>query len=100
MRWRDPGPVRHTPGFIKPLRREPRKTWRATLASFLRKIADGIRLSDHDLGRRRRRFSPRLRHGTEGIVAKRRDRPYRSGRCTDWIKVKTGQLGSAASLGF
>jgi len=24
----------------------------------------------------------------EGIVAKRRDRPYRSGRCADWIKVK------------
>jgi ATP-dependent DNA ligase len=26
--------------------------------------------------------------GLEGIVAKRRDRPYRSGRCADWIKVK------------
>jgi bifunctional non-homologous end joining protein LigD len=27
--------------------------------------------------------------GLEGIVAKRRDKPYRSGRSTDWIKVKT-----------
>ena len=27
--------------------------------------------------------------GLEGIVAKRRDRPYRSGRAPDWIKVKT-----------
>jgi predicted PolB exonuclease-like 3'-5' exonuclease len=26
--------------------------------------------------------------GTEGIVAKRRDRPYRSGRSPDWVKVK------------
>jgi ATP-dependent DNA ligase len=26
--------------------------------------------------------------GLEGIVAKRRDRPYRSGPCADWIKVK------------
>jgi len=26
--------------------------------------------------------------GLEGIVAKRRDSRYRSGRCTDWIKVK------------
>ena len=26
--------------------------------------------------------------GAEGIVAKRRDRPYRSGRCADWVKVK------------
>jgi ATP-dependent DNA ligase len=26
--------------------------------------------------------------GLEGIVAKRRDRPYRSGRTRDWIKIK------------
>jgi len=26
--------------------------------------------------------------GLEGIVSKRRDRPYRSGRSPDWIKVK------------
>jgi ATP-dependent DNA ligase len=26
--------------------------------------------------------------GLEGIVAKRRDSRYRSGRCRDWIKVK------------
>jgi ATP-dependent DNA ligase len=26
--------------------------------------------------------------GLEGIVAKRRDRPYRSGRSSDWIKIK------------
>jgi hypothetical protein len=27
--------------------------------------------------------------GLEGIVAKRRDRPYRSGRSPDWIRVRT-----------
>jgi ATP-dependent DNA ligase len=26
--------------------------------------------------------------GAEGIVAKRRDRPYRSGRSADWLKIK------------
>jgi ATP-dependent DNA ligase len=26
--------------------------------------------------------------GLKGIVAKRRDSRYRSGRCRDWIKVK------------
>ena len=26
--------------------------------------------------------------GLEGIVSKRRDRPYRSGRCEDWLKTK------------
>ena len=29
------------------------------------------------------------RHGLEGIVSKRRDAPYRSGECRDWVKVKT-----------
>jgi len=27
--------------------------------------------------------------GSKGIVGKRRDNPYRSGRCADRIKVKT-----------
>jgi bifunctional non-homologous end joining protein LigD len=26
--------------------------------------------------------------GLEGIVSKRRDSPYRSGRSTDWVKMK------------
>jgi bifunctional non-homologous end joining protein LigD len=26
--------------------------------------------------------------GLDGIVAKRRDRPYRSGRSPDWVKIK------------
>jgi ATP-dependent DNA ligase len=26
--------------------------------------------------------------GLEGIVSKRRDRPYQAGRSKDWIKVK------------
>jgi ATP-dependent DNA ligase len=36
---------------------------------------------------RRRRVSGGL-HGLEGIVAKRRDSRYRSGRCRGWIKIK------------
>ena len=26
--------------------------------------------------------------GLEGLVSKHRDRPYRSGRCKHWVKVK------------
>jgi hypothetical protein len=26
----------------------------------------------------------------QGIVSKRRDRPYRSGRCRHWLKIKNG----------
>jgi ATP-dependent DNA ligase len=33
-------------------------------------------------------FAHACRLGLEGIVAKCRGQPYRSGRCADWIKVK------------
>ena len=33
-------------------------------------------------------FLHACRMGLEGIVAKWRDAPYRSGRCADWIKIK------------
>jgi bifunctional non-homologous end joining protein LigD len=36
--------------------------------------------------------------GLEGIVAKRRDRPYRSGRSPDWIKVKNPDAPAATRL--
>jgi ATP-dependent DNA ligase len=34
-------------------------------------------------------------HGMEGIVSKRKDLPYRSGRCTHWQKVKTAGWSEA-----
>ena len=71
------------------LRREPWETRRATLASLLRKAANGIRLSEHIEGTDGFTiFGHACQMGLEGIVAKRRDRPYRSGRCQDWVKVK------------
>ena len=27
--------------------------------------------------------------GLEGVVSKRKDRPYKSGKLCDWVKVKT-----------
>jgi ATP-dependent DNA ligase len=36
--------------------------------------------------------------GLEGIVAKRRDRPYRSGRSPDWIKVRNPYAPAANRL--
>ena len=60
----------------------------ATLASLLRRAADGIWLCEHLDGADGETV---VRHacamGLEGIVAKPRDRPYRSGPTTDWIKV-------------
>jgi bifunctional non-homologous end joining protein LigD len=71
------------------LRREPWTVRRETLASLLRKAGDGIRLSEHLDGTDGATiFEQACRLGAEGIVAKRRDRPYRSGRCADWVKIK------------
>jgi ATP-dependent DNA ligase len=36
--------------------------------------------------------------GLEGIVAKRRDRLYHSGRSPDWIKVKNPEAPAATRL--
>jgi bifunctional non-homologous end joining protein LigD len=33
-------------------------------------------------------FQQACKFGLEGLVSKRRDRPYRAGRSKDWIKVK------------
>jgi bifunctional non-homologous end joining protein LigD len=59
------------------------------LASLLQKADKGIRLSEHiDGADGETVFQHACSMGLEGIVAKRRDRPYRSGPSPDWIKVK------------
>ena len=81
------------------LRREPWETRRATLASLLRKSCRGIRLCEHiyaDDGEAV--FHHACRMGLEGIIAKRRDRPYRSGRSPDWIKVKNPDAPAATRV--
>jgi bifunctional non-homologous end joining protein LigD len=71
------------------MRREPWSDRRWRLARLLRGSGHGVQLSDHMEGSD---GDAAFRHacamGLEGIVAKRRDKPYRSGRSPDWIKVK------------
>jgi hypothetical protein len=60
-----------------------------TLASLVAHAAPGLRVNehlDHDDGALV--FEHTCRLGLEGIVSKRRDSPYRSGRSRDWIKSK------------
>jgi bifunctional non-homologous end joining protein LigD len=64
---------------------EERKT---RLAKLLSKVGDGIYLSEHLAGDGGIIFEHACRMGLEGIVSKRRDFPYRSGRSKCWIKVK------------
>ena len=50
---------------------------------------DGLRLSEHIVDTDGALiFRQACVMGLEGIVAKRRDSRYRSGRCREWIKVK------------
>ena len=50
--------------------------------------SDGIRLSEHLDGDGAIVFEHACKLRLEGIVSKRRDLPYRSGRCRAWIKIK------------
>ncbi len=47
-----------------------------------------IRFSDHVEGRGPEFLKQACRLGLEGVVSKRRDRPYRSGRVGEWLKAK------------
>jgi ATP-dependent DNA ligase len=49
---------------------------------------DGIRYSSHLEGDGTTTFEHACRMGLEGIVSKRRDLPYVSGRAKCWIKVR------------
>ena len=71
------------------LRGEPWHVRRAALTKLLRHSAPGIRLCEHiEDSDGAVVFRAACTMGLEGIVAKRRDSRYHSGRSRDWIKVK------------
>jgi bifunctional non-homologous end joining protein LigD len=81
------------------LRREAWELRGDKLVILQRKAAGGIRVTEHlDGGDGETVFRHACKLGLEGIVAKRRNRPYRSGRSTDWIKVKNPDAPAAARL--
>jgi ATP-dependent DNA ligase len=48
--------------------------------------------------RRKGDFGTRRAIGFEGIVAKRSDKPYRSSRSPDWVKVKNPDAPAATRI--
>jgi bifunctional non-homologous end joining protein LigD len=48
----------------------------------------GIRFNEHIEGDGPTVFAHACKMGLEGIVSKRKDSPYRSGRSPDWLKMK------------
>jgi bifunctional non-homologous end joining protein LigD len=84
-----------------------------TLAEILKanSPSSAIRYSEHWLGQGDRLYDEACRAGLEGVISKRADQPYRSGRSRDWVKTKcvqnqefviggfTDPAGSRAGLG-
>jgi bifunctional non-homologous end joining protein LigD len=71
------------------LRLEPLEVRKATLASLLRRAAPGLRFNEHlDEQDGPLVFAHACKLGLEGIVSKRKDSHYRSGRSPHWIKCK------------
>jgi len=71
------------------LREQPLSLRKTNLARLLARRPDGIFLSDFEQGE----IGPDLfraacRMGFEGLISKRRDRPYQAGRTKHWVKVK------------
>jgi bifunctional non-homologous end joining protein LigD len=71
---------------LRPLPLSMRKT---NLARLLARRPDGIFVAPFEQGEIGPDLFPAACNmGLEGMVSKRRDRPYRGGRSPDWVKVK------------
>jgi bifunctional non-homologous end joining protein LigD len=70
------------------LRSDPLEGRKATLEMMLAKAGPGIRFNEHMEGDGETVFSHACKLGLEGIVSKRKNSPYRSGRSPDWLKMK------------
>jgi len=70
------------------LRPDPLESRKATLETILAKAGPGIRFNEHMGGDGETVFRHACRLGLEGVVSKRKDSAYRSGRSPDWLKMK------------
>jgi bifunctional non-homologous end joining protein LigD len=59
-----------------------------------------IRYSEHVVGEGRATYETAVRLGLEGMVAKRRNSRYRSGRSRDWIKVRHRKTADFVVVGW
>ena len=67
------------------LRRDPLDVRKATLSSVVAKAGAGIRYIEHIEGDGPSVFAHACKMGLEGVVSKRKDSAYRSGRSPDWL---------------
>ncbi|TCU09614.1 non-homologous end-joining DNA ligase [Rhizobium sullae] len=73
---------------------------RHLLEDFLDGATGAIQLSEEVYGDSAALMANACSLGLEGIIAKHRDRPYRSGRTGDWLKIKCVQSESFMVIGY
>jgi bifunctional non-homologous end joining protein LigD len=76
------------------MRRDPLEVRKATLRSMLAKAGLGLRFNEHLEGDGPTVFAHACKMGLEGIVSKRKDSMYRSGRSPDWLKMKNPEASA------
>ena len=77
------------------MRRKPFAERKSALAKLLFRSREGIQYVEHAEGHGDRMFAAACNLGLEGIVSKRLDAPYRSGKSKAWIKVKNPNAPAA-----
>jgi bifunctional non-homologous end joining protein LigD len=82
------------------LRSLPLDERRLLLEDLLLYVADPLRFSEHVLGDGPSVVRAACDLGLEGIVAKVRDAPYRSGRGETWLKIKCTKTAEFVVTGF
>jgi bifunctional non-homologous end joining protein LigD len=74
---------------------------RKALLARLIPAAGPVRFADHVEGDGERLFELVTARGLEGVIAKRKDSPYRSGqRAREWLKIKQDPEGDFAICGY
>jgi bifunctional non-homologous end joining protein LigD len=82
------------------LRRLPQHERRRLLEPIVAGRTGAIRLSEEVEGEGEEFFRVACAHGLEGIIAKHRGRPYRSGRSDWWQKITCNRRDSFVIVGF
>jgi bifunctional non-homologous end joining protein LigD len=70
------------------IRRDPLEIRKAILAKIVASAGHGVWFNGHIHEDGETVFRHACKMGLEGIVSKRKDSPYRSGRSPDWLKSK------------
>lgn len=88
----------HLDGFD--LRAAPLIDRKRILAELIRDVGQPILYSDHLEEKGEAMFQHACKIGLEGVISKRMDAPYRSGRTESWIKVKCVTRGTFTVVGY